>query len=338
MVGLGERISRLRKERGWSQEELAGRLEVTRQSISKWESGSSVPDLEKILRMGELFGVSTDFLLKEGEEAQTAGRAEEVRSVSREEAEAYLSVVERLAPRKALAVALFILSPVVLFLLQSGKESGIFPLSSGLAEGIGLAVLLGMVAAGVGLLILSGLPRYDYLEEREIALSREGKEWAKSCREGFRPRFQRGVAAGVVLCILGAAPVVLAGSLDAGEPWSSVCFCMLLILVAGGVYGFVRHGVVYNAYAKLLQEGEYTRRQKELNRRFAYLPGVYWCLATALYLGISFLWNSWDTSWIVWPVAGVLYAALLSLLYGLAEARGRKEPKSCEQNRKGERP
>lgn len=64
---------------------------------------------------------------------------------------------------------------------------------------------------------------------------------------------------------------------------------------------------------------------------------MYWCLATALYLGISFLWNSWDTSWIVWPVAGVLYAALLSLLYGLAEARGRKETKSCEQERKRER-
>ena len=197
MVGLGERISRLRKERGWSQEELAGRLEVTRQSISKWESGTSVPDLEKILRMGELFGVSTDFLLKEGEEAQPSGRAEEARSVSREEAEAYLSAVERLAPRKALAVALFILSPVVLFLLQSGKESGIFPLPAGLAEGIGLVVLLGMVAAGVGLLILSGLPRYDYLRNGRSPCPGRERNGQRAAGKGSGPASSGGWPSGL---------------------------------------------------------------------------------------------------------------------------------------------
>ena len=55
----------LRKEQGWSQEELAVRLGVSRQSVSKWESMASLPDLDKILKMSELFGVSTDYLLKD---------------------------------------------------------------------------------------------------------------------------------------------------------------------------------------------------------------------------------------------------------------------------------
>ena len=55
----------LRKQRGWSQEELAQQLSVSRQSVSKWESGASVPDLDKILKMSEIFDVSTDALLKE---------------------------------------------------------------------------------------------------------------------------------------------------------------------------------------------------------------------------------------------------------------------------------
>lgn len=50
----------LRKKYGWSQEELAERLDISRQSVSKWESGASIPDLERIVGMSQLFGVTTD--------------------------------------------------------------------------------------------------------------------------------------------------------------------------------------------------------------------------------------------------------------------------------------
>ena len=62
---LGEKIVQLRKQRGWSQEELASQLGISRQSVSKWESGASIPDLDKIIKMSSLFGVTTDYLLKE---------------------------------------------------------------------------------------------------------------------------------------------------------------------------------------------------------------------------------------------------------------------------------
>ncbi len=70
---LADKIIALRKAKGWSQEELAERLDVTRQSVSKWEGAQSAPDLERIVRMSELFGVCTDYLLKdEMEEAPAA--------------------------------------------------------------------------------------------------------------------------------------------------------------------------------------------------------------------------------------------------------------------------
>ena len=63
----------LRKKNGWSQEDLAERLDISRQSVSKWESGASIPDLERIVNMSQLFGVTTDYLLKdEIEEAEFA--------------------------------------------------------------------------------------------------------------------------------------------------------------------------------------------------------------------------------------------------------------------------
>ena len=62
---LADKIITLRKKAGWSQEELASQLGVTRQSVSKWEGAQSVPDMDKVVQMSRLFGVTTDFLLKD---------------------------------------------------------------------------------------------------------------------------------------------------------------------------------------------------------------------------------------------------------------------------------
>ena len=61
---LGQRIYRLRRERGMSQEELSGCLDVSRQSISKWETDGSVPDLDKLIALSDLFDVTLDALVK----------------------------------------------------------------------------------------------------------------------------------------------------------------------------------------------------------------------------------------------------------------------------------
>lgn len=60
---FGNRLYELRKQKGMSQEELANRLEVTRQTVSKWELGDSTPDMDKIVALGELFEISLDELV-----------------------------------------------------------------------------------------------------------------------------------------------------------------------------------------------------------------------------------------------------------------------------------
>lgn len=67
---LGESIARLRTQKGWSQGDLADALDVSRQSISKWETDTSVPELDKLIRLSELFGVTLDALVR-GEQAET---------------------------------------------------------------------------------------------------------------------------------------------------------------------------------------------------------------------------------------------------------------------------
>ena len=64
----------------------------------------------------------------------------------------------------------------------------------------------------------------------------------------------------------------------------------------------------------LLQEGEFTRREKQLKKKMSVVSGIYWCLVTAIYLGWSFLTMQWNTTWMVWPVAGVLYGAVEGII------------------------
>ena len=97
---LADKVMALRKKNGWSQEELAEKLNISRQSVSKWESGASIPDIDKIIALSGLFGVSTDYLLKDNLEKELPSETDDVyevekeRAVSLEEAAADLADLE----------------------------------------------------------------------------------------------------------------------------------------------------------------------------------------------------------------------------------------------------
>ncbi|MDE6092098.1 MAG: helix-turn-helix domain-containing protein, partial [Ruminococcus sp.] len=118
---LADKIIELRKKAGMSQDELAEQMDVSRQSVSKWESAQSIPDLNKILKLSQIFGVSTDYLLKDDfeesaqEVSETVTDSKPLRRVSMEEANRFLAVNERSAFKTALGVAMCILSPVPAF-------------------------------------------------------------------------------------------------------------------------------------------------------------------------------------------------------------------------------
>ena len=118
---FADKLIQLRKKSGWSQEELAEQLGVSRQSVSKWEGAQSFPDIEKIVKMSQLFGVSTDYLLKEDEEAPSYFEVDEtpkVRRVTMEEASEFLAIKEKASKQIALATFLCIISPVCLLFLS----------------------------------------------------------------------------------------------------------------------------------------------------------------------------------------------------------------------------
>lgn len=324
-MSLGDKIAELRRQRGWSQENLAERLGVTRQSVSKWESGASVPDLDKIIGLSELFGVTTDYLIKcEGAAEAAPSEAEPAddqhsRYVTASMAREFIELTSANAPKTALAVALFVLSPICLILLSALSELPGAVISEGAAAGLGIAILLIMVAAGVAMLILlsAKISKYEFLEMDSIRLDAEAARFVGRMKAEFEKPYYLSVAAGVALCIIGALPLIVLACIDASDLIISAGVGMLLILVAAAVYLFVRFGGIRSAYNKLLQEEDYTPENKEVERRTGTFTGIYWCVITAAYLGVSFVTSQWDRTWIIWPVAGVLFAALRAIAYSV---------------------
>ena len=94
VMKLAEKIMALRKQRGWSQEELAQQLSVSRQSVSKWESGVSEPSVEKLKQLADLFDVTMDEFLYTDFEANKLPR--EVGKLLDDKEEALLSICRRL--------------------------------------------------------------------------------------------------------------------------------------------------------------------------------------------------------------------------------------------------
>ena len=100
---LADKLIRLRKKNGWSQEELAEKMNVSRQAVLKWEGAQTIPDLEKILMLGELFGVTTDYLLKdeiENEDYTDGITNPGVRKITLAEANEYLELRKSAANQK----------------------------------------------------------------------------------------------------------------------------------------------------------------------------------------------------------------------------------------------
>ena len=309
---LADKIIQLRKKAGWSQEELAEQLGVTRQSVSKWEGAQSVPDLNKILAMSQLFGVSVDYLVKDEMEESPALPATDtpsipIRRVTMAEANEYLALRRNAAKKIALGVTLCILSPVLLILL--GALSAYGPISENLAAGMGLGILLVMVAAAVAIFITTGMKSgpYEFLEKEPIETEYGVDGMVKELKKQYADTYTRKNVIGVVLCILSVVPLLSIAIATQNEFHAILGVCFLLILASVGVYQFISGGVIWESYNKLLQEGDYTPDAKRVNKN---IGSVYWPVVVAVYLGYSFITNDWARSWIIWPVTGILWAAI----------------------------
>lgn len=317
-VTFTKKLMQLRKQNGYSQEELAQKLDITRQSISKWESGQSVPDLKRIIQLSKLFNVSTDYLLKDNIETVPSIDATTIplRQISMSEATTFLDI--KTATSKAIAFGIFlcIIAPICLLILSASS------LPENTATTVGLVVLLLLVALAVAIFIASGHQSepFTYLDKENFETYADVRKMVTVRRAQYKNTYTKNNIIGSCSCILAALPIII-GSISFGDNDLLLMLTLAATLVLAGIgTGFFIHtGIIWVSFEKLLQTGDYSKSNKDRRSIIAPLSMVYWLVITAIYLGYSFATNNWYYSWLIWLMAVLLYPAIINLLFALSK-------------------
>lgn len=215
-----------------------------------------------------------------------------------------------------LGVMMLITSPIVLIILDTlSKSNDSIPKSS--VEFIGTTILLMMCAAAVVLFIIHGmsLGRTGSYETVIVRLDPAYNERLRREKAAGSSAYTAKLALGVGMLILSPLVLVGAEALFPENPVATIIgTCVLLLLVALAIYMFISATFVRGSYDILLSEGEYDPAAKKSASKVERFAGAYWTLAMLVYLAWSFISSNWGFTWIVWPIAWVLYNLLEQLV------------------------
>ena len=283
-MSLAENLQYLRARVGVPQEQLAERLDVSRQSVSKWESGASYPEMDTILKLCDMFHVDLDSLMR--------GNVERTFS---EDSVGYDRFMTNYARKVAGAVAAMI-AGVALWCLMQARD---------LPQELGMAAFLLIVAAAVVVLIASGMEE-EHFRKRHPTIP---DFYSEQQKELFHRRFIWYIAGGVGAILCGVV-LVLLGSWCFPQTafYEGILGAVFLLIVAAGTFFLVYGGMLEDKYniRKYNWENNPTEEEIAQKRKATAACGIIMLLATAVFLFMGLQNNLWDSAAVIYPVAGVL--------------------------------
>jgi len=270
--------------------------------------GQVIAEFGNLDELAANLGISNEVnALDTGEPAQI--------NMTDEDVEKYFAVTLQSGRQIALGIGLIFVGVITLILLQSLATRGL--ILGKVAQAIGVGGLLLLVAIAVYMFIMAGIKadKYENLETKFVKIDPYLRNRIKLQKDEYVPAFGRTIALGVFLILLGVIMLVTVAILEVGGEFVlQLMVIALLALIAIAVGMFIMGGTKMGAYDKLLNEGDYTRQKKEDADYMQPFAGLYWLLVLGGYLAWSFLKNAWGISWVVWPIAGVLFGAISSMV------------------------
>ena len=283
-MALSENLHYIRARHKLTQEQLAEQLDVTRQSVSKWESSLSFPEMDTLLKLCDLYDVNLDTLLRGSvEQSQVSDTAR------------YDQFRNRFTWRVSLSV-FGILMGVVLSLLCEAR---------GLPEEICGAVLVLIITVAAVVLVASGI-QYDQFCKRFPTVA---DFYTQDQKDAFQRKFVWLISGGVGAILFGTVLLLLFLSrYEDQEPQEIYIMCGFLTIVACAVLAFIYAGMQCDKYDvdKYNRENNPTPKQKARQNLIACLCGALMTLVTAAYVGLGLAQNQWESFWWLFPVGGIL--------------------------------
>ena len=291
-MSFSENLQFLRAQAGVTQEQLAEQLDVSRQSVSKWESAQSFPEMDTLLKICDLYDVNLDTLLR--------GSVEESRTADTAKYDAFMT---RFAWRISMATAAIIAAVGLCGLMEV----------LGLPEALAGAALLLVVTVCVVVFVVSGIQYADFRKKNPVITD----FYTEEQKDAFQQRFIWHIAGGVGAILF--AVVLLAlffSAFPEEEPYESYSMAFFLLIVAGAVWSFIYGGIQHDKYdvAKYNRENSPTPEAKRRSDLAGTVCAVIMLLATAVYVGLGLALNLWSRAWWVFAVGGILCAVTAVVL------------------------
>ena len=291
MSVFAENLQFYRNRKEMTQEQLAEKMGVSRQTISKWEAGTTYPEMEKLLLLCDLFSCSMDTLMR--------GVAEELEVEDNQKHRQHMADY-----RKGVCCGVILLiSAVALYEVLVGL---------GLAEAIADTMFMILVIVAVLILIVKGMEHENYRKKYPIVQDFYPIEE----KEEFQKKQPARIAFGVGLILVG----MLLGMNAEYFPLlhgmkEDIYYGFFMLMVASAVGIFVHSGMKKEEYntEKYNRQNHPDPAEKEKDKKIGIWCGCIMLIATILYLIAGFCFELWEISWIVYPIGGMLcgIAALL---------------------------
>lgn len=292
-MSFPENLQYLRKKEHLTQEQLAERLEVSRQAVSKWESGQSYPEMDKLMQLCDLFRCGLDDLVKG-----------DVTIPDKQDQAGYDRHMNQLSLMTATAVSMIITS-IALFTIAEAMLGGIVH-----DEFLSIGVFI-IVGIAVSMLIVNGI-NHDYFKKRYSVIQ---NFYTEDERFDFNRKFAIAIAGGVCLIFLGLCVSLAFEHVGDSFFMDELGGGILLLCVAAAVWLFIYFGMQQGKYdvEKYNQEstGERNRGLKLVGK----ISGVIMLLATAFFLYMGLVHDMFGIAWVVYPIGGIL-CAIASVIWG----------------------
>ena len=283
-MAFSDNLQYIRAQAGVTQEQLAEQLNVSRQSVSKWESGASFPEMDTLLRICDLYNVNLDTLLR--------GSVEESR-VS--DTARYDDHMNRFSLRIALPVFAIIAGVALMILLNT----------LALPEMLAVALFMLILTISVVVMVAGGIQHDNFRKKHPVIQD----FYTEEEKDAFHQRFVWYIAGGVGAILFGVVLLVgVFAFLPEKEPYESIAAAVFMLLIAGAVFSFIYGGMQEDKY-KVWKYNRDNAPDPEAKKKLDLIGtacGVIMLLATAVYVGLGLTRNTWGTAWWIFAVGGIL--------------------------------
>ncbi|MFF2270942.1 permease prefix domain 1-containing protein [Agromyces sp. NPDC058136] len=261
--------------------------------------------------------------------AAAVGRAPAPAPVTLDEAQAFAEARRTGEPRLALAVAMFVLSPAPLIALTTLGSGGVIALDEQVGVMIGLGLLLVAVAVAVMMVVRRGqqLAPFTRLLEGDFTRTPAVDRWARQLAAEAAPKRTTALQVSIGLWILAVTPVLAVSLLappSVSSSWIGVAVAAMLAIVATGLLIFLPSNWAASVAETLTQAEGAAVASDDRRGIVGVVSAFYWPLVVVAFLGWSFIGGDWGRSWIIWPIAAVLFAAISSGLHAVERYRSNR--------------